>query len=49
MKKMKTLILTLCAGIVLTGCSNLAKGTGIGAAAGGVLGAVVGRDRKRVV
>ena len=27
MKKMKTIILTLCAGIVMAGCSNLAKGT----------------------
>ena len=43
MKKMKVAILTLCAGIVMTGCNNLAKGTAIGAAGGAVLGAVVGK------
>ena len=43
MKKMKTIILTLCAGIVMAGCSNLAKGTTIGAAGGAVLGAIVGK------
>ncbi len=43
MKKMKVMILTLCAGIVLAGCSNTAKGTGIGAGAGAILGAVVGK------
>ena len=37
MKKMKTIVLTLCAGIVMAGCSNLAKGTTIGAAGGAVL------------
>ena len=43
MKKMKVVILTLCAGIVMAGCNNLAKGTAIGAAGGAVLGAVVGK------
>lgn len=43
MKKMKVMILTLCAGIVMTGCNNLAKGTAIGAAGGAVLGAIVGK------
>ncbi len=43
MRKLKVMILTLCAGIVLVGCSNTAKGTAIGAGAGAVLGAVVGK------
>ena len=43
MKKMKVVILTLCAGIVMAGCNHLAKGTAIGAAGGAVLGAVVGK------
>ena len=43
MKKMKVLILTLCAGIVMSGCNNLAKGTGIGAAGGAALGAIIGK------
>ena len=43
MKKLKVMILSLCAGIVMTGCSNLAKGTAIGAAGGAALGAVVGK------
>jgi outer membrane protein OmpA-like peptidoglycan-associated protein len=43
MKKMKVVILTLCAGIVMAGCNNLAKGTAIGAAGGAVLGAIVGK------
>ena len=43
MKKMKLMILTLCAGMVMTGCNNLAKGTTIGAAGGAILGAVVGK------
>ena len=42
MKKLKVVILTLCAGIVMS-CSNTAKGTAIGAGAGAVLGAVVGK------
>ena len=40
---MKTVILALCAGMMLQSCSNTLKGTGIGALAGGALGAVVGR------
>ena len=43
MKSMKTLILALCAGIVMAGCSNMGKGTAIGAAGGAVLGAIVGK------
>lgn len=40
---MKTVVIALCAGIVMTGCNNLAKGTAIGAAGGAALGAVVGK------
>lgn len=43
MKKMKTIILALCAGIVMTGCNNLQKGTAIGAVGGAALGAIVGK------
>jgi len=43
MKSVKAIILALCVGIVMTGCNNLAKGTGIGAAGGALLGAVVGK------
>lgn len=43
MKSMKTMVIALCAGIVMTGCNNLAKGTAIGAAGGAALGAIVGR------
>jgi outer membrane protein OmpA-like peptidoglycan-associated protein len=43
MKKMKAMILTLCACIVMMGCNNLGKGTAIGAAGGALLGAVVGK------
>jgi outer membrane protein OmpA-like peptidoglycan-associated protein len=43
MKKLKVFTLFLCVGIILSGCSNLAKGTGIGAAGGAVLGALVGK------
>ena len=43
MKKMKAIILTLCAGMVMMGCNNLGKGTAIGAAGGALLGAVVGK------
>jgi len=43
MKKMKAMILTLCAGMVMMGCNNLGKGTAIGAAGGAVLGAIVGK------
>ena len=40
---MKTIILALCAGIVMTGCNNLQKGTAIGAVGGAALGAIVGK------
>ena len=43
MKKIKVVILSLCAGIVMAGCNNLAKGTAIGAGGGALLGAVVGK------
>ena len=43
MKKLKVVILSLCAGIVMAGCTNLAKGTAIGAGGGAVLGAIVGK------
>ena len=43
MKKMKAVVLTVCAGMVMMGCNNLAKGTVIGAAGGAVLGTVVGK------
>lgn len=43
MKKMKTVILSLCAGLVMMGCNNTVKGTAIGAGAGALLGAVVGK------
>ena len=43
MKKMKAMVLALCACIVMTGCNNLAKGTTIGAAGGAILGAVAGK------
>lgn len=33
----------LCAGIVVSGCNNLAKGTAIGAAGGAALGAIIGK------
>ncbi len=43
MKKMKAIILSLCAGLVMMGCNNTVKGTAIGAGAGALLGAVVGK------
>ena len=43
MKSMKTMVIALCAGIVMTGCNNMAKGTAIGAAGGAALGAIVGK------
>lgn len=43
MKKLKVFTMFLCLGIILSGCNNLAKGTGIGAAGGAVLGALVGK------
>ncbi len=43
MKAFKVTALVLCAGMIMSGCNNLAKGTAIGAGAGAVLGAVVGK------
>ncbi len=43
MKKLRVMILTLCAAIVMVGCNNLGKGTAIGAAGGAALGAIVGK------
>lgn len=43
MKSMKTMVIALCAGVVMTGCNNLGKGTAIGAAGGAALGAIVGK------
>ena len=43
MKSMKTVVIALCAGVVMTGCNNMAKGTAIGAAGGAALGAIVGK------
>lgn len=43
MKKLKTLIIVLCLGIVMAACNNTQKGAGIGAAGGAVLGALVGK------
>ena len=40
---MKTVVIALCAGMVMAGCNNLAKGTVIGAAGGAALGAIVGK------
>lgn len=40
---MKVIAVALCAGMVMTGCNNLAKGTVIGAAGGAALGAIVGK------
>ena len=40
---MKAFVLTLCACVVLMGCSNMAKGTAIGAGGGAILGAVAGK------
>lgn len=43
MKSLKVIAVALCAGIVMTGCNNLAKGTVVGAAGGAALGAIVGK------
>ena len=40
---MKAFVLTLCACVALMGCSNMAKGTAIGAGGGAILGAVAGK------
>ena len=43
MKKMKVIILTLCAGLIMVGCNNTGKGVAIGAAGGAVLGGIIGK------
>lgn len=43
MKSLKVMTVALCAGIVMAGCNNLAKGTAIGAGGGALLGAIVGK------
>ena len=43
MKSIKVIVLSLCAGIVMAGCNNMAKGTAIGAGGGAILGAIVGK------
>ena len=43
MKSIKTLAITLCAGLVMVGCNNLQKGAAIGAGGGAILGAVIGK------
>lgn len=43
MNKMRVVILTLCAGLIMVGCNNLGKGTAIGAAGGAVVGAIIGK------
>lgn len=43
MKKIKSLIIILCLGIVMAACNNTQKGAGIGTAGGAVLGALVGK------
>ena len=43
MKSMKTMIIALCAGLVMMGCNNMGKGAAIGAGGGALLGAIVGK------
>lgn len=43
MNKMRVVVLTLCAGLIMVGCNNLGKGTAIGAAGGAVVGAIIGK------
>jgi outer membrane protein OmpA-like peptidoglycan-associated protein len=43
MKSLKVIALSLSAGLIIASCSNMAKGTAIGAGGGAVLGAVVGK------
>jgi len=43
MKSIKVMAVALCAGIMMAGCNNLAKGTVVGAAGGAALGAIVGK------
>ena len=40
---MKTLVIALCAGLLMTGCNNTQKGAAIGAGGGALLGAVIGK------
>jgi len=40
---MKTMIIALCAGLVMMGCNNMGKGAAIGAGGGALLGAIVGK------
>ena len=40
---MKTMIITLCVGLVMMGCNNMGKGAAIGAGGGALLGAIVGK------
>ncbi|MBR1687200.1 MAG: OmpA family protein [Prevotella sp.] len=41
--KFKAISLALCLGIVVSGCNNLQKGAGIGAAGGAVIGGIIGK------
>ena len=43
MKSMKTLVIALCVGLLMTGCNNTQKGAAIGAGGGALLGAVIGK------
>jgi outer membrane protein OmpA-like peptidoglycan-associated protein len=40
---MKTLVIALCVGLLMTGCNNTQKGAAIGAGGGALLGAVIGK------
>ena len=42
MKAFKVTAFALCAGMIMASCTNLAKGTAIGAGGGAVLGAIIG-------
>ena len=43
MKALKVTALALCAGMIMASCTNMAKGTAIGAGGGAVLGAIIGK------
>ena len=43
MKAFKVTAIALCAGMIMAGCTNMAKGTAIGAGGGAVLGAIIGK------
>ena len=43
MKAFKVTAFALCAGMIMAGCTNMAKGTAIGAGGGAVLGAIIGK------